>query len=258
MAGRGALGLGGGGGRRAAGGVIGSCLYCASRLLGATSAAPAIKSRGGWAARPGEARSILDAIAPPSLQFRGVYNAPGVDGEEMSGPFRRHREGWPGARNGVLSIAKARKGGGWAAPFAAGLPILDGGSDALDDECAPVQGDAQAASAPCPGRPIREEAGRSGQPEGGRPRMPAEGGRADGHALPGGGRAGQRAAPPKDAAPARCARRTRRSWTAEGLSGAGGGPPERRPPAGRRLRGAGFGGCHRMESPARALLRRGA
>ena len=74
--------------------------------VGGTPAAPAIKSRGGWAARPDEARSILDALAPPSLHPRGVHNAPGVDGGEMSGPLRRrHREGWPGAGNSVLSAA---------------------------------------------------------------------------------------------------------------------------------------------------------
>ena len=67
-------------------GVIGSCLYCASGCSGRASAAPAIKSRGGWAARPDEERSVLGAIAPPSLDLRGVYNAWASTAGKCPGP----------------------------------------------------------------------------------------------------------------------------------------------------------------------------
>lgn len=124
----------------------------------------------------------------------------GVDGGEMSGPLRRrYREDWPGARDGALSAAqRLEKGaaGRWPPPRRAcrswtARPMRS------TTNAHPCTGDAQVASAPCPGRPIREDVGRDGQPEDGRPRLPAGGSKAAGHALPGGRRAGhERAARP--------------------------------------------------------------
>lgn len=121
-------------------GVITTNLYCASKLLKAyLSATSAIKSRGGYVEGPDETRGLLDVLAPLSLHLRGMsYFALGVHCEEMFGFLRRrHREGWPGVRDSILSIAsRLEGGGGGTALSAADLSILDDVSDALDNECA--------------------------------------------------------------------------------------------------------------------------
>ena len=120
-------------------GVIGTNLYCASKLLKAYSAATrAIRSRGGHVEVQDEVQSILDVLAPLSLHLRGMeYYALGVDGEEMSKFLRRrHREDWPGARDGILSVASRLEKGGCGAALSKGdLSILDDVSDALDRYC---------------------------------------------------------------------------------------------------------------------------
>ena len=121
-------------------GVIGTNLHCASRLLKAyLLATGAIRSRGGCVERPDEAQSLLDILSPLSLHLRGMaYYALGVHGEEMSGFLRRrHRENWPSARDGMLSVtSRLEKGAGGVALSAEDLSILDDVSDALDSECA--------------------------------------------------------------------------------------------------------------------------
>ena len=121
-------------------GVIGTNLYCASELLKAYLVATgSIRSRGGYVERPDEIQSILDVLAPLSLHLRGMtHYALGVDGEEMSEFLRRrHREGWQGARDNILSVAsRLERGGGKIALSGGDLSILDDVSDALDSECA--------------------------------------------------------------------------------------------------------------------------
>lgn len=121
-------------------GVIGTNLHRASKLLRAYSAATrAIRSRGGHVEVQDEAQCILDVLAPLSLHLRDMeYYALGINGEEMSKFLRRrHREDWPGARDGILSVASRLEKGGCGAALSKGdLSILDGVADALDRHCA--------------------------------------------------------------------------------------------------------------------------
>lgn len=121
-------------------GVIGTNLHRASKLLRAYSTATwAIRSRGGSVEQQDEVRSILDVLAPLSLHLRGMdYYALGINGEEMSKFLRRrHREDWPSARDGILSVAsRLEKGDNGVALSKGDLSILDDVSDALDRQCA--------------------------------------------------------------------------------------------------------------------------
>ncbi len=95
-------------------GALGTSLNCATRLHRPyRDALRAIKSRGGSVGRPDEARSLLAVLAPLSCHLNGkTYFSLGVNGEEMSEFLRlRRREGWPAARDGILSV-KARLEGG--------------------------------------------------------------------------------------------------------------------------------------------------
>lgn len=120
-------------------GVIGTNLYLASKLLGRYDLAlESIRSRGGSVDRPDEVKSILAVLAPLSRHLRGMtYYALGVNAEEMSKFLRlRHREDWPSAKDGILSVAsRLEKGGGKVALSGSDLPILNDVSDALDNEC---------------------------------------------------------------------------------------------------------------------------
>lgn len=136
-------------------GVIGTNLYCASELLKAYLVATgSIRSRGGYVERPDEIQSILDVLAPLSLHLRGMtHYALGVDGEEMSKFLRRrHREGWPSARDGIISVAsRLEKGGSGAALSKGDLSILDGVADALDRHCASLHMEMRGSHRSAPG-----------------------------------------------------------------------------------------------------------
>ena len=119
-------------------GVIGTNLYLASKLLGRYDLAlESIRSRGGSVDRPDEVKSILAALAPLSRHLRGMTYALGVNAEEMSKfLLLRHREDWPSAKGGILSVAsRLEKGGGKVALSGGDLPILNDVSDALDGWC---------------------------------------------------------------------------------------------------------------------------
>ena len=90
--------------------------------------------------REDEARSLLAVLAPFSRHLGGrSYYALGVHGEEMSEFLRlRHREDWPGVRDGILSVASRLKGGaggGRVALSGGDMSVLGDVSDALDSEC---------------------------------------------------------------------------------------------------------------------------
>ena len=124
-------------------GAIGTNLHRASKLLKPyISALKAVKSRGGSVERPDEARSLLAVLAPLSRHLVGRdYFVLGIDGEEMSEFLRlRHRERWPGVRDGILSVKSKLEGdgraGGRVCLSGEDLSILGDVSDALDNECA--------------------------------------------------------------------------------------------------------------------------
>ena len=67
----------------------------------------------------------------------------GVNGEEMSKFLRiRHREGWPGIRDGILSVeTRLEEGTGGRVDLSGGdVSILGDVSDALDNLCASLHG----------------------------------------------------------------------------------------------------------------------
>ena len=154
-------------------GVIGTNLYCASELLKAYLVATgSIRSRGGYVERPDEIQSILDVLAPLSLHLRGMeYYALGVDGEEMSKFLRRrHREGWPSARDGIISVAsRLEKGGSGAALSKGDLSILDGVADALDRHCASLHMEMRGSHRSAPGGPVRRRTAGAPPPKGAAP-----------------------------------------------------------------------------------------
>ena len=121
--------------------VLATGLHCASQLLRPyLDAQRAIKSRGGLVERQDGAKSLLAVLTPLGCHLGGkTYFSLGVDGEEMSEFLRlRHREGWPGIRNGILSVkARLEDGaGGEVALSGEELSILGDVSDALDNVCA--------------------------------------------------------------------------------------------------------------------------
>ena len=123
-------------------GVIATNLHCASKLLGRYNLAlESVVSRGGYVGREDEARSLLAVLAPFSRHLRGkTYYALGVHGEEMSEFLRlRHREGWPGMRDGILSVtSRLEKGAGDGDRVVLSdedMSVLGDVSDALDSEC---------------------------------------------------------------------------------------------------------------------------
>ena len=136
-------------------GAIGTSLHRASKLLRAYIAAlKAVKSRGGSAGRPDEAGSLLAVLAPPSRHLEGrACFVLGIDGEEMSEFLRlRHRERWPSARDGMLSVESRIEGGSGRQ----GATVRRGPVDPWRRlRCTrqrvrvPVQGHAQAMRAPC-------------------------------------------------------------------------------------------------------------
>ena len=151
-------------------GVIGTDLYCATELLKAYLVATgSIRSRGGYVERPDEIQSILDVLAPLSLHLRGMtHYALGVDGEEMSKFLRRrHREGWPSARDGIISVAsRLEKGGSGAALSKGDLSILDGVADALDRHCASLHMEMRGSHRSAPGGPVRRRTAGAPPPKG--------------------------------------------------------------------------------------------
>ena len=122
-------------------GVIGTNLHRASKLLDPyLLALEAIESRGGFVERPEEAGSLLAVLAPMGRHLRGeTYFVMGINAEKMSGFLRlRHRENWPSAKDGILSVETRLKEGAGGRVDLSGedLSILGDVSDALDNECA--------------------------------------------------------------------------------------------------------------------------
>lgn len=124
-------------------GVISTNLYRASkRLMPYIWAMDAIRSRDGRAERQGEFESLLGVLAPLDCHLRGeACFSPGVDGRAMSEFLRlRHREGWPGTKDAILSLtARLNEAGGAGAGAMTlsdrDMSILGDVGDALDDEC---------------------------------------------------------------------------------------------------------------------------
>lgn len=151
-------------------GVISTNLHRASKLLRAYSTATwAIRSRGGSVEMQDEARSLLAVLAPLSLHLRGMdYYALGINGKELSKFLsRRHREDWPSARDGILSVAsRLEKGGRGAALSKGDLSILDGVSDALDRHCASLHMEMRGSHRSAPGGPVRRRTAGAPPPKG--------------------------------------------------------------------------------------------
>ena len=122
-------------------GMLGTNLSCATRVHRPyRDALRAIKSRGGFVERPDEAKSLLAVLTPLCHHLGGkAYFSLGVNGEEMSKfLYLRHREGWLGARDGILSV-KARLeevSGERMALSGEDVSILGDVSDALGSICA--------------------------------------------------------------------------------------------------------------------------
>ena len=121
--------------------VLSTKLHRATELLDSyLLALEAIESRGGSAARPDEAKSLLAVLAPLNRHLRGqTYFSLGVNGEEMSEFLRlRHREDWPGARDGILSVESRLREDANGRRDLSGedMSILGDVSDALDNVCA--------------------------------------------------------------------------------------------------------------------------
>ena len=122
-------------------GALGTNLSCATRVHRPyLSALRAIKSRDGLVERPDEAKSLLAVLTPLSCHLGGkTYFSLGVNGEEMSEFLRlRHREGWPGIRDGILSVkARLETGSGGRMELSGeDVSILGDVSDALGSVCA--------------------------------------------------------------------------------------------------------------------------
>ena len=114
-------------------------LYRASELLTPyVLALESIRVRGGQREpEPGEAKSILDVLAPLDLHLRGMnyYNL-GIDGERISEFLHsRHGEGWPRARDGLLAITARFKEGGRVPLSDLDMTALNDVADALDYVC---------------------------------------------------------------------------------------------------------------------------
>ena len=121
--------------------MIGTNLYCSTRVLGPySSALESIRSNGGRLASPDEAKSLLDVLVPIDRYLRGIsHYVLGIDAWSMSRFLsQRHREDWPAIRDGILSITAALEGaGGGSANLRDGdVRILGYAEDALDNECA--------------------------------------------------------------------------------------------------------------------------
>ena len=126
-------------------GMLGTNLSCATRVHKPYLSAPrAIKSRGGSAARQDETASLLAVLAPLCCHLRGkAYFALGVNGVETSEFLRlRRREGWPDARDGILSVESGLEGGAGDRVMLSGedVSILGDVSDALGGVCASLFG----------------------------------------------------------------------------------------------------------------------
>ncbi len=126
-------------------GALGTNLHCATNLLDPyLTALEAIESRGGLVERQDEAESLLAVLAPLSRHLRGrTYFTLGINGEEMSEFLRlRHREGWPGIRDGILSVeTRLEEGTGGRVDLSGkDVSILGDVSDALDNLCASLHG----------------------------------------------------------------------------------------------------------------------
>ena len=121
-------------------GVLGTKLHRATDLLDSYFAAlESIEPRGGCVERPDEAKSLLAVLTPLGCHLRGkTYLALGVNGEEMSEFLRlRHREGWPGIRDGILSVeTRLEEGTGGRVDLSGeDMSILGDVFDALDSVC---------------------------------------------------------------------------------------------------------------------------
>ena len=121
--------------------VLSTKLHRSTELLNSyLSALESIESRGGSVARPDETASLLAVLAPLNRHLRGqTYFSLGVNGEDMYKFLHlRHREGWPDARDGILSIESRLRGGANGRLDLSGedMSILGDVSDALDNVCA--------------------------------------------------------------------------------------------------------------------------
>lgn len=121
-------------------GVITTNLHCASKMfrpyivaLGDT------RLRGGFTERSDEVQSFLAVLVPMSLHLRDrSYFKLGFNGEKMTEFLRlRHREGWPRARDGILTVtSKLEKSGGRRVDLTREeMSILSDVAAALDDVC---------------------------------------------------------------------------------------------------------------------------
>ena len=98
-----------------------------------------VKSRGGSTERQDEVQCLLDVLGPMSLHLRGVsYFNLGIDGAKMSEFLRlRHREDWPEAKDGIISLASRleKSGGPKVALSGEDMSILDSVAGSLDGVC---------------------------------------------------------------------------------------------------------------------------
>lgn len=120
--------------------VINGQLHRTFRLLQSYSMAlEDAKSRGGTTEQRDEVQSFLDVLVPMSLHLRGVsYFDHGIDWEKMFEMLRhRHREDWPAARDGIITLASRleESDGPRVALSGEDMAILDGVEGVLDSEC---------------------------------------------------------------------------------------------------------------------------
>lgn len=121
-------------------GAITTSLHLASELLRPYMATlKDARSRGGFTERQDEVQSLLDVLVLMSLHLRDMscFNL-GIDGERMSEFLRRrHREGWPAARDDIISLASRleKSGGSKVALSGKDMSVLDGVAVSLDSVC---------------------------------------------------------------------------------------------------------------------------
>ena len=118
--------------------VIHTNLHCTLKLLRPYIAALGdTRSRGGFTERSDEVQSFLAVLVPMGLHLKGrSYFKLGFNGKEMTEFLRRrHREDWPRARDGILTVtSKLEKSGGRRVDFTREeMSILGDMAAALDD-----------------------------------------------------------------------------------------------------------------------------
>ena len=121
-------------------GVIGTNYCHASRLLQPyIKTLSDVRSRGGFTERQDEVQSLLDVLDPFRLHLQDMfYFNLGIDGEKMSEFLRhRHREDWPAARDGIISLASRleKNSGPKVALSEEDMLILDGVAWSLGRVC---------------------------------------------------------------------------------------------------------------------------